>query len=159
MNNHSFSAGEKAVRIVLGTLLLSALLFPLFGDIAAIFLSVCFYQDLILIEVPSWNIGVCLMIFFLTVIPSFIFLLITENYIKYDKNKINHTLIAGCLLSIAVFISVYAIFYFISPRNSFTIRGVISNIHAVELFAIFLVMVICVVNVRITNAVFNRYCS
>lgn len=99
MNDHSFSAGEKAVRIVLGTLLLSALLFPLFGDIAAIFLSVCFYQDLILIEVPSWNIGVCLMIFFLTVIPGFIFLLITENYIKYDKNKINHTLIAGFLLS------------------------------------------------------------
>ena len=159
MNHHSFSAGEKAVRIVLGTLLLSALLFPLFGDIAAIFLSVCFYQDLILIEVPSWNIGVCLMIFFLTVIPSFIFLMITENYIKYDKNKINHTLIAGCLLSIAIFISTYAVFYFISPRNSFTIRGVIYNIHAVELFAIFLVMVICVVNVRITNAVFNRYCS
>lgn len=159
MNNHSFSAGEKAVRIVLGTLLLSALLFPLFGDIAAIFLSVCFYQDLILIEVPSWNIGVCLMIFFLTVIPSFIFLLITENYIKYDKNKINHTLIAGCLLSIAIFISTYAIFYFISPRNSFTIRGVISNIHAVELFAIFLVIVICVVNVWIMNALFSRYCS
>ena len=159
MNDHSFSAGEKAVRIVLGTLLLSALLFPLFGDIAAIFLSVCFYQDLILIEVPSWNIGVCLMIFFLTVIPGFIFLLITGNYIKYDKNKINHNLIAGCLLSIAIFISTYAVFYFMPPRGSFTIRGVISNIHVVELFAIFLVMVICVVNVRITNAVFNRYCS
>lgn len=159
MNNHSFSAGEKAVRIGLGTLLLSALLFPLFGDIAAIFLSACFYQDLILIERPSWNIGIYFMILFITFIPSMLFLIITENYIKYDKNKINHTLIAGCLLSIAIFISTYAIFYFMPPRGSFTIRGVISNIHAVELLAIFLVMVICVVNVRITNAVFNRYCS
>ncbi|MBR5940997.1 MAG: hypothetical protein IKZ88_07025 [Neisseriaceae bacterium] len=159
MDNYSFSTGKKVARVILGTILLSAVLFPLFGDIAAIFLSVCFYQDLILIEVPSWNIGVCLMIFFLTVIPSFIFLLITENYIKYDKNKINHTLIAGFLLSVAIFISTYAIFYFISPRGSFTIYGVIHNIHATELLAIFLVMVICVVNVRITNALLNRYCS
>lgn len=159
MNNHSFSAGEKAVRIGLGTLLLSALLFPLFGDIAAIFITVCFHKVYILINKPYWHISIYFMILFITFIPSMLFLIITENYIKYDKNKINHTLIAGFLLSIAVFISTYAIFYFISPRNSFTIRGVISNIHAVELFAIFLVMVICVVNVRIMNALFSRYCS
>ena len=53
----------------------------------------------------------------------------------------------------------FQIFNIIHIVDFFVATSVIHNIHATELLAIFLVMVICVVNVRITNALLNRYCS